>query len=124
MSKPKDKPLTPKQQIFVDCYDGSIKPAAKKAKLSYDYCRRMINQPHIKAAIRARQDNEVRPRNIATRQERQEFWTEVMDGKGNMKDRLKASELLGRSEADFTDNHIVDAKASLLDILAKAGAGK
>jgi hypothetical protein len=38
-----------------------------------------------------------------TRQERQKFWSDLMDSDENIRDRLKASELLGRSEADFTD---------------------
>lgn len=35
--------------------------------------------------------------------ERKEFWSEIMDTAEKPSDRLKASELLGRSEADFTD---------------------
>jgi len=47
---------------------------------------------------------------IADRQERQEFWTEFMRREDiTPQERFKASELLGRSEADFTDNkRIVD----------------
>lgn len=44
---------------------------------------------------------------VASREERQRFWTRVMQGMGlltNMADRLRASELLGKSEADFTEN--------------------
>lgn len=128
----KTKQLTRKQQLFVDFYDGDIKATAKKVKMSHDYCRRLLNQQKIAAAIRNRQDEESRINGIATRQERQKFWTEVMNGKvkiddnvikgGNLSDRLKASELLGKSEADFTDKHLVSGKASLLDILGRVGA--
>ncbi len=39
---------------------------------------------------------------LADRRDRQRFWTELMqDDEGEMKDRLKASELLGKSEGDF-----------------------
>lgn len=39
---------------------------------------------------------------IATREKRQELWTKVMNAEGvEMKDRLRASELLGKSEGDF-----------------------
>jgi len=50
---------------------------------------------------------------VMSRVERQAFWTKVIkdnliDDNGaiqlNMADKLRASELLGRSEADFTDN--------------------
>ena len=97
--------MTLKQQKFIDCFDGDIKRTAKKAKLSYGYCRRLVTKRHINKAIATRQDTEVRPKGIADRQERQQFWTSVMrDVRKNMKHRLKASELLGRSEADFTEN--------------------
>ena len=94
--------LTDKQQKFIDCYDGDTKKAAKTAKLSYDYARRLVTKGHILKAIRYRIDNEIRPAMIATRQQRQKFWSDVMNGDGHsMKDRLKASELLGKSEMDF-----------------------
>lgn len=52
---------------------------------------------------------------IATREERQEFWTRVLRGDEpgvEMKDRLKASELLGKSQADFVDR--VDATTRIV----------
>ena len=97
--------FTTKQQRFIDCYVGDIKEAAEKAGLSYDYARRLVTKSHILEAIRNRQDTEVRPKEIANRQRRQEFWTQIMDDKKeDTRDRLKASELLGKSEADFTEN--------------------
>lgn len=97
--------FTTKQQRFIDCYDGDIKRAAKKAGLSYDYCRRLVTKSHILEAIKNRQNTEIRPKEIANRQRRQEFWTNIMDDEDEeTRDRLKASELLGRSEADFTEN--------------------
>lgn len=94
--------LTYKQQKFIDCYDGDIKKAVKKAKISYSYGRQLCTKSHILTAIRNRIDDEIRPVDIASRQERQKFWSEVMkDTNQSMKDRLKASELLGKSEMDF-----------------------
>ncbi len=102
---PETVKLTAKQQKFVDSYDGDLKEAAEKAGLSYGYCRRLVTKSHILQAIRERQETEIRPKLIAKRQQRQEFWTQIMnDTTANMKDRLRASELLGRSEADFTEN--------------------
>lgn len=43
------------------------------------------------------------PESSKDRDERKKFWSEVMDTAEKTGDRLKASELLGRSEADFTD---------------------
>ena len=46
---------------------------------------------------------------IATRVERQELWTKMMnDPEIRSSDRLKASELLGRSQADFTDRKEIE----------------
>ena len=114
--------LTIKQQKFIDCYDGNIKAAARQAGLSYDYCRRLVTKGHIMTAIRTRQDTEVRPTNIATRQDRQLFWSQQMRDTGiNMRDRLRASELLGKSEGDFTDKIEHDGRPSLLDVLQELG---
>ena len=99
------KEFTLKQQRLIDCYDGDIKKAARKAEISYGYARQLLTKSNILEAIKNRQDTEVRPKDIANRQRRQEFWTKVMDDENeDMKDRLKASELLGKSEADFTEN--------------------
>ena len=116
-AKPVKKELTLKQQTFVDCFDGNIKEAAEKSGLSYRYCRGLVAKKHILEAIRNRQDTEIRPKTIGTRQERQSFWTEIMRNKAAMmRDRLKASELLGKSEADFTEN--MNHKDANDDILA------
>ncbi|MBN1125269.1 MAG: hypothetical protein JXA82_09690 [Sedimentisphaerales bacterium] len=106
ISSQKQRPMTVRQQRFVDCFDGDIKAAAQKADLSYDYCRRLVTKSHILEAIQTRQETEIRPCDIAGRQERQSFWSQIMRDPGeDIKNRLRASELLGRSEADFTDNH-------------------
>jgi len=97
--------FTIKQQCFIDCYDGDIQKAAKKAGMSYCYARQLRTKPNILEAIKQRENTEVRPKTIMTRQQRQQFWSEVaLDEDVEMKDRLRASELLGKSEADFTEN--------------------
>jgi phage terminase small subunit len=97
--------FTVKQQRFIDAYAGDAKEAAKKAKISYGYARQLLTKSNILEAVRNRQETEIRPKDIADRQERQAFWTKIMrDEKEETKDRLKASELLGKSEADFTEN--------------------
>ncbi len=56
-----------------------------------------------KAAIRAK----TRVNSIATRSERQQFWTEMYkDSNKQPSDRLRASELLGKSECDFIEKTI------------------
>lgn len=113
--------LTAKQQVFVDCYAGNASEAARQAGYKnpglagYENMKKHV----IQKAIACRNDKE-QDFQIATRQQRQEFWSGIMfetvqdNGKPpTLKDRLKASELLGRSEADFTDNRNVDLKGSL-----------
>jgi hypothetical protein len=119
------KYLTPKQQRFIDYHDGNSTQAAEKAE--YKSPRQAgyenMTNPSIIAALASREDRERKPF-IMTRQDRQGFWSRVALGKevqdvvvgkdaeGNhivikvppkMTDRLKASELLGRSEADFIE---------------------
>lgn len=102
-----DNKLTDKQQRFVEAYDGNATQAAIAAgyseksaeKLGHD----LLKIPKVVAAIQKRQNKAVRPL-IANREARQKFWTETMlDPEAKMPDRLKASELLGKSEGDFLD---------------------
>ena len=104
--------LTAKQKAFAEAYDGNGTEAALKAgyspKTAAFQASRLLKNVKVQAIIKSREKTESRVR-IATRQDRQEFWSSVMNGDDNeMKDRLKASELLGRSECDFTEK--VDAK--------------
>lgn len=102
-----DKKLTAKQRRFVDAYDGNATAAALAAGYSAKTAQRIgsenLLKPLIAAAIKAREQERSSPL-IATREERQSFWTATMRDEGaGMRDRLKASELLGKSEADFID---------------------
>lgn len=99
--------LTPKQQRFIELYSGNATEAALKAGYSKKTApfigAENLKKPQIIEAIRKREEKELRPL-IATRQDRQKFWTDVMNNADeDMKNRLKASELLGKSEADFTE---------------------
>jgi phage terminase small subunit len=99
--------LNTRQQRFVDAYEGDATEAARKAGYSPKSARvngpRLLKQPEVKAAIEARV-SATRSELIATREQRQQFWTGVMrDSKAEMRDRLKAAELLGKSQADFTE---------------------
>ena len=46
----------------------------------------------------------IKAKAVFSRVERQEWWTKMMASGKTDADKLRASELLGRSEADFTDN--------------------
>jgi len=111
--KAKNRPLTPKQQKFADFFDGNATQAARDAgykgndKTLSVVGSENLAKPNILQAILDREKPD-RDRKIASREARQEFWTNVLKGDEEddtkMSDRLKASELLGRSEADFTEN--------------------
>jgi len=129
--------LTPKQQAFIDAYAGNGVEAARAAGYAGDdatlatSASRLLKHAEVSAAIakrnvvveQARQEAVAQAGRIATRAERQAFWTKVMLADSERTtDRLKAAELLGRSEADFTDKLDVTARVTLEQLLEKAGA--
>lgn len=116
--------LTAKQLRFVEVYDGNATRAARiagytgsddtLAKTGFD----LLRHPQVSLAIQARRAAEVSG-HIATRQERQALWTSVMlSGSQEIGARLKASELLGRSQADFTEKHEVTGRITLEELVA------
>ena len=106
----KEHKFTVKQQRFIDFYDGNATEAARKAGYKgNDNTLKQVGsenlaKPYISSAIKNREEKRSKS-TIMSREERQEFWTKMaLNSKKKDSDRLKASELLGRSEADFTDN--------------------
>ena len=72
--------LTRRQVSFVKVYAGNIRESAKEAGISYAYGRELMTKPHVVAAIRLREEKEVRPDMILNRLERQAFlYTIVLD---------------------------------------------
>lgn len=113
--------LNAKQSAFVAAYKGNATEAAIAAGYSVKTARsqgqRLLTNGDIMHAIKTRQSRREK-KTIATREERQEFWTRVMLGEEKervvvdgqivevppkMADRLKAADLLGKSEGDFLD---------------------
>jgi phage terminase small subunit len=96
-------------QRFVGFFDGNATDACRKAGYAGDDATlatqgwRLLRNAEVRAAIEAREEASLAPF-IANREERQAFWTRLMaDDRVDLDVRLKASELLGKSEADFTD---------------------
>lgn len=115
------KKFTVKEQRFIDFYNGNATEAARKA--GYKNPERSGKQNVRKRTILEAIKNREKKRNkskIASREERQEFWTDMMDDSEKDSDKLKASELLGRSEADFTENIKHDASGNLMKTVVKA----
>ena len=118
----KDK-LTAKQRRFVEAYDGNATQAAIAAGYSQKIARQMgqvnMTKRVILAEIKSRETVRCTPL-IASRAERQQFWSSVMrDKQQQMRDRLKAAELLGKSEADFVERQEITGRdgAPLLDAI-------
>lgn len=113
--------LTARQRAFVEAYAGNATAAALAAGYSERSARsqgqRLLTNDDIQDAIKAREAQRLAP-TIATRQERQEFWTSVLRNEDEpMKDRLKAAELLGKSEGDFLERVEMDMTLSPATIL-------
>lgn len=103
--------LTDRQKRFVDLYAGNAAEAARAAGYSERYADRyasqLMNKPEIISAIRAR-ENERSAEAIMTREQRQIFWTSIArDTSQRIGDRLRASELLAKSEGDFIERREV-----------------
>lgn len=103
------KKLSTKQELFVQYYCGNATEAAIQAGYSPETASQIghknLKKPAIKEAIQNRMTPDIEKK-IATRAERQQFWSYIMRNEFiETKDRLKASELLGRSEGDFLDRH-------------------
>lgn len=102
-----------KREQFVKYYDGDVKATADRVGMSYAYARQLLtktNKSNVLAEIQARDDFAAK-QGVKSRVERQRFWSRIMDDPNEAtRDRLKASELLGRSFADFTENIQQDTK--------------
>jgi phage terminase small subunit len=101
--------LTTRQEKFAQIYEGNGVDAARKAGYTGGesalgvISHKLLKNAKIVEEIQGRQSKEIAPL-IASREQRQKFWTETMNNsEAEMRDRLKASELLGKSEADFID---------------------
>lgn len=99
--------LTPMQRKFVEAYCGNATEAALAAGYSPKNvgpnADHILRNPKVKKALEERARSQISPL-IASRSDRQKFWTETMSNpKVSMKDRLKASDLLARSEGDYIE---------------------
>ena len=105
------KKLTTKQQRCVDFYDGNATEACRKAgyKGSENTLKSVASKNMTKhdiiSAIESR-ERLSKEKAIMDRESRQELWTMIaLDKEERTDTRLRASELLGKSEGDFIDRH-------------------
>lgn len=118
--------LTAKQRKFSEVYSGNGVEAARQAgyrgseNTLAQVARENLRKPQIAKAIAARQANEIGPA-IADRQARQRFWSNVMaDERRELAMRLRASELLGKSEADFVERNIHEIGLTLEQLVLES----
>jgi hypothetical protein len=138
--------LSKSHRKFVEAFDGDIVPAMRIAGYtgSDNYLKQkgetLLATPLIQKAIEDRRKYVAELKDIiATREERQVLWTQIMKNedpyrKEELDDngvpipekniplpiRLKASELLGKSEADFVEKVDINHNVSLSDIILKS----
>ena len=137
------------QQMFADHYNGegtgsqSAILAGYSPKSAHAIASRLLNHSKVIQYLNKRKDIEAeevmseRKAIIMSRHERQAFWSAVANGEvgetqvvggttitvpAKMNDRLKASELLGRSEADFTENTNLNGEVNVKEDKAKERA--
>lgn len=105
------KPLTERERRFVEAYMGEAAGNGTTAAIAAGYSRKgarqqashLLTKANIRAAIDARASTDPA---VLTREERQQWWSEVTrDATHPIVARLKASELLGKSQADFIERH-------------------
>ena len=116
--------MTDKQELFIKEYliDMNATAAAKRAgyseKTAYSIGQENLNKPEIKQVIQEELENR-KSALIATREQRQKLWTEIMyDTEQSTRDRLRASELLGKSCGDFIERIETKGEA-VLDLRAQ-----
>lgn len=124
--------LTAKQRRFAHVYDGNGTKAAREAGYSggenvlAQVARENLRKPQIRQLIDSREEKQTKAP-IASREERQVFWSRTMlDESIDWSTRLRASELLGKSQADFIERveHQAGAGFEAFLLEARKVAGK
>lgn len=113
--------LTPKQQAFADYYiqtgnaTESYKrayPSCKKDDTARANASRLLTNANVVGYV-AEKQKELESNRMADMEEVREFWTEAMrNSENNMKDRLKASELIARTSGAFLEKIDVNANVT------------
>lgn len=129
---PRVRKLTERQRRFVEYYMATGNATEATRLAGYGGHKRstwsttgskLLKHPAIRRAISARARFDVK---TLTREERQAFWSATCLDKGaKLTDRLKASELLAKSQRDFVQQieqtivHKTDLQADLLGVFDK-----
>jgi len=109
--------LTTKKQRFIEAYDDNATQDALLAgysqKTAYSKWQENLKKPEIQQAIHEREQSRLNGL-IDTRDERLTFLTGVMrNTKHDIKNRLRACELLDKAEGDFLERVEVKTQETL-----------
>lgn len=110
MKDDKTQKLTPRQALFVEAYAGNATEAAKKAGYAHPQVMgcQLLSNPKVSQYIKQRSTIR-KGQAIADRSERQRILTEILRNEDETPaNRMKAIELLGRSEGDYIEHKIVE----------------
>lgn len=93
------------REKFTISYEGDVISAAYVAGVTVDQARKWLKEPEVQEKLRERGVVDPRLyRDIATPEDLQRWWSHLIwDGRTEVKDALKASELHGRSLGVFVD---------------------
>lgn len=119
--------LTPKQESFVQGLFRGLSQRKAYIEAGYETDKMSDNlidkeacilnkKSKISVRLKELQDS-VASKNIMTEIELQEFWTSVVKDENEMKDKLKASELLGKNKKMFIDRVEHSGKVEMPAIL-------
>lgn len=105
--------MTEKQRRFVEAYMGDAAGNATEAARLAGYAHPNTQGPRLLVNVGIARELEQRQQEdpaVATRAERQAFWSALMKGDDpygkeapTLRERIKASELLGKTGGDFVD---------------------
>ena len=107
--------LSPKQRTFCEAYasnGGNATAAARDAGYQHPGSQgaETLKKLSVRQALEKLREATTKSA-IMTREERQQMWSEIARDRAEMtKDRLKAAELLGRSQADFIERVQVEGE--------------
>lgn len=121
---------TSRQKKFAATFDGNATESARRAGYAGDdptlatQGYRLLRNAEVAKLIAAREEGALEKLTLSL-VERQQLWSEIaVDRKQSMRDRLKASELLGRSQGDFTDRLEVKGELTLLELVRESMGSK
>lgn len=110
MEEPKIKPQLKLVALnYVGKCCGNAEKSVREAGYSVAYARgnayKILAREDVQAYIQYLRENTDNVRDIMELNDLQEFWSDVIRSEGvKMRDRLRASELLGKSKGAFTDD--------------------